>query len=1188
MGQIRRRLQPPPFDDGDLVMRQPPGVPKDPPSDVVGKLLPVVMLLAMGGMTVLYFTSGAASSRSPAFLFLPVMMLVSVLGSVAYQSRGARRGGELDGDRRTYLRYLDGLDASLVRTAAAQHESLHWSHPDPAAVWTLVGGERMWERRPDDEDFCNVRVGTGRLPLSTTVVVPVVAASEPRDPMVDDAVDRLLADRSTVPDLPVTVDLRAHPRIAVLGTPESARGVIRALICQLTVLHGPDVLRVTVSGSSADEYWDWVKWLPHHGPSDAPAGARHVVVVDGHTTTTPGPDTTTIAVGPLPGDCLNLGDGTGPVERLDSLTMAQAVVCARTLAPFAGESAAPDGGVHWSELLGVGDPGRLDVRRTWRPRAGGDHLRVAIGLTDQGDPVRVDLKEAARGGMGPHGLCVGATGSGKSEFLRTLVLGLVATHPPEALNVVLVDFKGGATFLGLERLRHVAAVVTNLSEEAHLVARMRDALAGEMTRRQRVLRVAGGFPGITDYDAARARGRDLPPLPALFIVVDEFSELLTQHPDFAELFVAIGRLGRSLGMHLLLASQRLDEGRLRGLETHLSYRICLKTFSASESRAVLGTADAYELPGTPGAAILKTASGDLVRFRSAYVSGPVAGSTPRSGQAARRFTVRDAEPPPAPELPARTSLALLDVVVDGLADRGEPAHQVWLPPLDTSPLLLGLLDGMGPQPPLVLPIGLVDNPFAQRRDTLTIDLRAAGGNVAIVGGPRSGKTTALRSVVVGLAQTHDPEAVQIYGLDFGGGSLSALRSLPHVGAVAGRLDRDLARRIVGHVQALVRERETRRREGTHEVQGDAFLVVDGWAVARQEFDGMEEAVCAIATQGLSLGVHVVVTASRWADIRPALKDQLGTRIELCLGDPADSEMDRKRARLLGTRPPGHGLTREGLEFVLAVPCADGTDVAAVVARFPGRAAPAVRLLPSRVSYADVVDQSGGRIAVGLGEDDMRPVTVDFASHPHLLILGATECGKTAALRTLCREIVRTARPDAARILVVDFRRTLLGVVESDHLFGYAMSAGSADANVATVTDLLNGRLPDERVTQQQLRDRSWWSGPELYVVVDDYDLVAGTSGNPLLPLLDLLPHARDLGLHLVIARRSGGAARAMFDPILARTKDLGAMGLMMSASPEEGVLLGSVRCAPLPPGRGTLIRRGQSDHLVQVSWTEPP
>jgi S-DNA-T family DNA segregation ATPase FtsK/SpoIIIE len=828
---------------------------------------------------------------------------------------------------------------------------------------------------------------------------------------------------------------------------------------------------------------------------------------------------------------------------------------------------------------------------------------VAIGLSDRGEPVELDLKEAARGGMGPHGLCVGATGSGKSEFLRTLALGLVATHGPDALNLVLVDFKGGATFLGLERLRHVAAVVTNLSEEAHLVARMRDALAGEMTRRQRVLRAAGRFPNITDYDAARARGVDLAPLPALFIIVDEFSELVSQHPDFAELFVAIGRLGRSLGMHLLLASQRLDEGRLRGLETHLSYRICLKTFSASESRAVLGTADAYELPGTPGAALLKTATGDLIRFRTAFVSAPAGAAVAHGSQVPRRFTARDAVQPPTGHVRPAAVLALLDVVVDGLAERGEPAHQVWLPPLDASPPIGALLaGGTAPHAPLVVPIGLVDNPFAQRRDTLIIDLRAAGGNVAIVGGPRSGKTTALHSLVMGLAATHDPDGVQIYGLDFGGGSLSSLRLLPHVGAVAGRLDRDLARRIVAHVQGLVREREVRRREGAGapQVRGDAFLVIDGWAVARQEFDGMEEAVTAIATQGLSLGVHVVVTASRWADIRPAMKDQLGTRVELCLGDPADSEMDRKRARLLGARPAGHGITREGLEFVIALPRLDAgvaaagvdeamrADAAMLTARHAGRTAPPVRLLPSRVERADVTAQSHGQVSIGLGEAELRPVAIDFTAFPHLLILGDTECGKTATLRTLCREIVSNNPPEAVRILVVDVRRTLLGVVESDHLLGYAMSGASAESHVATTVKLLHDRLPGDRVTQRQLRDRSWWSGSEVYVVVDDYDLVAGTSGNPLLPLLDLLPHSRDLGLHLVIARRSGGAGRAMFDPILARLRDLGCMGLMMSANPDEGVLLGSVRPSPLPPGRGTLIRRGHADHLVQVSWTDPP
>jgi S-DNA-T family DNA segregation ATPase FtsK/SpoIIIE len=273
--------------------------------------------------------------------------------------------------------------------------------------------------------------------------------------------------------------------------------------------------------------------------------------------------------------------------------------------------------------MGLGDPARFDVDDVWHRRTAGDHLRVPIGFAEDGAPVWLDLKEAAHHGMGPHGLCVGATGSGKSEFLRTLTLGLIAFHPPQELNLVLVDFKGGATFLGLERAAHVSAVITNLADEAHLVARMRDALAGEVHRRQQLLREAG-VANIGDY----RRREPSVPLPALVLVVDEFAELLTAHPDFAELFLAIGRVGRSLGMHLLLASQRLDEGRLRGLDTHLSYRICLKTFSASESRAVLGVADAYHLPATPGAAYLKTADGAMTRFHAAYVSRPYAVDAP--------------------------------------------------------------------------------------------------------------------------------------------------------------------------------------------------------------------------------------------------------------------------------------------------------------------------------------------------------------------------------------------------------------------------------------------------------------------------------------------------------------------------------------------------------------------------------
>ena len=295
-----------------------------------------------------------------------------------------------------------------------------------------------------------------------------------------------------------------------------------------------------------------------------------------------------------------------------------------------GASDAPaaedQGDVDLMELLGLGDVRAFDPEESWRPRPARDRLRVPIGTSETGAMVNLDLKESAQQGMGPHGLVIGATGSGKSEFLRTLVLGLAMTHSPEQLNLVLVDFKGGATFAGMSGLPHVSAMITNLPgahagrPDAGRAVR-RDGPAPGAAARGGQLRLGPGL-----REGARAAGReDLVPLPSLFIVVDEFSEMLSAKPEFIDLFVAIGRLGRSLGLHLLLASQRLEEGRLRGLESHLSYRIGLRTFSSQESRTVLGVPDAYELPAVPGLGYLKPDPTTMVRFKAAYVSGPPTG-----------------------------------------------------------------------------------------------------------------------------------------------------------------------------------------------------------------------------------------------------------------------------------------------------------------------------------------------------------------------------------------------------------------------------------------------------------------------------------------------------------------------------------------------------------------------------------
>jgi DNA segregation ATPase FtsK/SpoIIIE, S-DNA-T family len=648
------RLPAPPVAEGDIVVEAPPEVPKAMPTNPIARLLPVAMLVATGGMMALYFTSGTATTRGPMFMFFPVMMLASVLGSLAYGTRGASHTAQLNEDRRDYLGYLDALGQTVAETAADQHRSQHWVHPDPQALWTLAGGRRMWERGSDDPDFCHVRVGRGKQPLAPALLAPVLGPLDGLDPVTSTALQRVIRCGSLVGDVPVAVPLRSYSAVVVDGEPAAARALLRAMICQLAVLHSPEDVRIAaVVGPTSEDEWEWLKWLPHHqhplltdalGPArmtyrslaEAITGCKpaddgesaHVVIIvdDGPRRSVEQPFT----AGPclelhLDDESVTASSETGDevLARADRLTSTQASVCARRLAPYRPASSdtvkRASATIDWLEVMGLDDPESIDPARQWVTRQARRRLRVPIGVSEQGDPVELDIKEAARNGVGPHGLCVGATGSGKSEFLRTLILGMIAAHPPEVLNLVLVDFKGGATFLGLDRVRHVSAIITNLADEAHLVARMQDALAGEMNRRQELLRAAGHFANVADYEQARSQGLVTPPLPALFIVVDEFSELLSQHPDFAELFVAIGRLGRSLGMHLLLASQRLDEGRLRGLETHLSYRICLKTFSASESRAVLGVPDAYHLPSSPGVAYLKTAAGELVRFQTAFV-----------------------------------------------------------------------------------------------------------------------------------------------------------------------------------------------------------------------------------------------------------------------------------------------------------------------------------------------------------------------------------------------------------------------------------------------------------------------------------------------------------------------------------------------------------------------------------------
>ena len=960
----------------------------------------------------------------------------------------------------------------------------------------------------------------------------------------------------------------------------------------------------------------------------------------------------------------------------DRLSAVQAEAIARRMTPFATqqnleEADTPVGRSDESrqmdlmELVGIGDIRDFDPEKQWRRREGRERLAAPFGVTPEGQPVVLDIKESSQQGMGPHGLLIGATGSGKSEVLRTLVLALALTHSPEQLNLVLVDFKGGATFAGMSDLPHVSAMISNLESELSLVDRMQDALQGEMVRRQEVLREAGNYANVSEYEADRIAGKhEFPPLPALFIVLDEFTEMLMAKPEFGEVFIMIGRLGRSLSVHLLLASQKMDLGKARGLESHLSYRIALKTFTENDSREVLGIPDAAKLPPLPGSGFLKAGGDGLVRFRASYVAAPPPARTLASISEAstagapsapieilpftvapvitREDTLGDKEE----EVDQNQEIVLagdevwadmseMDIAVAKMKGKGYPAHQVWLPPLETPDTFATLMPDLRPDPELGfvsrawresgtlrVPLGTVDLPLEQRRETLVLDLSGAGGNFAIVGGPQTGKSTALRTIVQALSLTYTPQEVQFYVMDFGGGTFAGFAGAPHVAGVATRDTTEVRTRMLAEIAAIMDDREryfgknaidsmdTYRRgrlEGRYDDgYGDVFLVVDGWGALRSEFDSLDREVTTMMSRGLSLGVHLIVSASRWMDFRSEAQDLFGSRLELHTANPKESIVNREGASRIPKGRPGRGIDMAGHEMMIGLPRADAeqdpTTVSQGVAytikkireHLVAGEGPKLRLLPEKITVEEILAQlpeqqilptGGGDMILGVEESRLGPLVFNTRAESHLYLFGDSKTGKSTFLRSIMQEITRLYTPDQAKIIAIDMRRSLMSDVPKEYTLRYITNHEAAMKDLRDTAGFLRGRLPGSDVTAEQIRERSWWSGPEFWVLVDDYDLAVTMSGNPIAELIDLLPQASDIGLHVVLTRRMGGAARATFEKVLQMMGDLAVTGILLSGNPSEGAIINGVKPRRAIPGRAQVIHRDLGVVSAQMAST---
>lgn len=904
------------------------------------------------------------------------------------------------------------------------------------------------------------------------------------------------------------------------------------------------------------------------------------------------------------------------------------------------------------DLQQVPDLETFDVRKLWQKIDEKMLLRVPIGIQKSGS-LLLDLKEMAMGGYGPHGLVVGATGSGKSELLRTVVTSLALTHDPYTLNFVLVDFKAGAAFADFEPLPHLAGMITNLENDTHLINRMHASLLGEQQRRQSMLSQAGNLANIRQYQAKWRANPGMEPMPYLLIIVDEFAQLISTYEDFLTLFVKFGQVGRSLGMHMMLATQRITEGRIGNLEGHLRYRIGLRTFKPDESTSVIGRPDAYYLPPSPGAGYFKVDEDIYAAFKTALISTPYVPPEKRNENPLDLISEFTATGHLVPfqvptaqrkkEAEAEEERTELNVVVESIAAVPEPpggwrVHTVWQPPLgEMVPLShvlqkcnLSMLDGSHwlPQSPLgylCVPIGILDRPTEQTQEPMTLDFSGVGGHLAVVGAPQSGKSMFLRTLMLSLILTHTPRDVQIYGIDFGGGFLRVFEDAPHVGSICSRAARDKMRRVLRRLKQLLTEREAlfaereidsmvdyrqQRQQGRLNDQefGDVFLVVDNFGQMQADLEASDSDILAdighLIANGLTYGVHVVLATNLWMDIRTRMRANIGSRLELRLNDPSDSDIDRKLAMTIPTSAAGRGLHPAKLVFQTALPLLKSGPVQAdlsiqqeleqIVGRvrqsWHGPVAPSIRTLPAEVLWSDLPlpspDEPSG-VPIGLEELRTGPFYLQMAgSDLHFLVLGDRECGKTTLLRTWIRGLTQRYTPEQAKILLVDYRKGLVEFQRSEHLLAYVSTPDQTEA----AADRLDAILVKRQAEMAQTANQSW-DGPRYYVVVDDYEGMATLNpqnANPLNTLESFLLAGQDIGLHLLLARRVSEFARTNYDPIYRAVKNTEAPGLLMRGDPAEGrqALHKQTVSADQLTGRGLYVSRNAPPMLIQVARSD--
>jgi S-DNA-T family DNA segregation ATPase FtsK/SpoIIIE len=1081
-----------------------PPASKDVPPASKFNLIAVLAPLVMAGVLVAVL----GDVRFAMFALLSPVMAIGM-----YFEQRRRRAKNVREEEARFTAALADLHAEMVEAAAVETRRLQESVPDPSIVLRrhALPSTHLWHRRTDRAGFLALQIGTGDVPWQPEADLRGTSR-------LDERVKDLLAG-GRLSAAPVVADLSAGGVVGIVGDRDGSLALARSLVIQSAVHCGPADLTVGVfcdDGREGD--WEWASWLPHTRQPGSSAGARWMsnqreqsasmirgllddlealptpamlAVLDsdvltegrdapardllGHGRRASGSPAQSggaprqvsgIVIAPtvdqLPASCTTVvevgldaacvvehADATDRIDQvvLAGVSTADAAECARRLAQFDDPELVVPGAslpslVRLPELLGVETLDAAAIRGLWEASTG---ISTPVGL-GEGGPLSLDIVKD-----GPHGLVGGTTGSGKSEFLRSLVAGLAARNDPTALNFILIDFKGGAAFTACERLPHTIGTISNLDEQ--LADRALRALEAELERRQRLFAEAGdGVDDLAGYLATNPPE----PLPRLLLVIDEFAMLAKEFPDVLASLVSVGAVGRTLGVHMILATQRPAGVVNDDILANTNLRVALRVQSRDDSANVIGVPSAAGIGRRQmGRAYVKLGQDDITPVQTALVTGRAQKDSDEQVQVRRvgLFGVPIHEPARAGAVASEAND--LDLLIDAVVAANDaagfaPPRPVWPEALGERVTLTSAASSPAPSAPTVpsvggveagvVRVGLVDEPGLQRQSAAGWDLDE--GNLLLMGIPGSGTSTTLASIALALADAHPPEELDILCLDVGSRGLAPLADLPqtagYVGAGLG--EKEQQARFLRHLDA-----ELRRRRESPVPHRKTVVLIDGLAALRDDFQDYEvqhllDSLYRAYADGPGVGLHFAIATTRAKAVPPAMDEVTTQRWVYRLADSYDYSALGITGKSVPAAVPGRCVdVVSQLQMQIATPD-DGlaAAVAQVRARWghSGAKPGVIGALPASApasQFAGLADFSAEphRIPAGIREDTLEPAFLELFEGEHILIAGPARSGKSTLLLGIVETVRALPEDRRPRVWAVYDRRSPLAAAEFD-------------------------------------------------------------------------------------------------------------------------------------------------------------